>query len=173
MHYLHTFKSAQIGVAFLSGLGAFSQEELDHIHAAIITSSYGAHILGLEPVSLEGEVVRDADLLDAIGARGIARVFAFNQAHGAAKMGCPDFDPESFSEEVDTNIVGPDESPIDHFQKKLLRVSEILLTSTARRLAQPRHQFMIRFLQQYKAEVVLPPGSAEMELPFSSWHQVQ
>ncbi len=69
MHYLHTFKSANFGIAFLASLNVFGPEELDHIQSAIVTSSFGGHILGLEPQSLEARVVRDADLLDAIGAR--------------------------------------------------------------------------------------------------------
>ncbi len=153
MHHMHTFKSAWTAHEFLSQLGGFSEDEILHIQYAIYTSSYGSHLLGYRPLSLEANVVRDADFLEAIGARGIARVFAFNQAHGAKQFGVPIADPSEYVANMDMNIVGPDETPILHFYTKLLKVESLLLTDTAKKLGKRRHEFMVDFLSQYRDEI--------------------
>lgn len=153
MHHMHTFKSALIAKNFLRKTGLFTEEEIIHIQYCIYTSSYGSYLLGYQPLSLEAKVVRDADWLDAIGARGIARVFAFGQAHGAESIGYPDMDPEGFKISIDMNITGPDKNPIDHFFKKLLKIYSLLQTATARELGRKRHEIMVEFLNQYREEV--------------------
>jgi uncharacterized protein len=153
MHHMHTFKSALEARAYLSKTGLFTEEEIVHIEYCIYTSSYGSYLLGYQPVSLEAKVVRDADWLDAIGARGIARVFTFGQAHGARSLGYPDIDPERFLLEVDMNITGPDRSPIHHFFTKLLKIYPLLQTPTAQELGRRRHQVMVDFLKRYREEV--------------------
>lgn len=155
MHYMHTFKSSLMAGEFLKRIDEYSEQEMLHVQSAILTSSYGSHLLGYEPLTLEAKVVRDADWLEAIGARGIARVFAFNQAHGAKSFGFPDQDPETFDYRIDMNIVGPDETPILHFYTKLLRLSVLLCTNTAQRLGESRHRFLVSFLRQYKEESTL------------------
>lgn len=153
MHYMHTFKSGLLAKEFLQEFEEFDEKELDHIMYCIYTSSYGSYLLGYKPLSIEAKVVRDADWLDAIGARGIARVFAFGQAHGAKSLGYPEFDPEGFPVPIDMNITGPDKTPIYHFFTKLLRIYSILETKTARELGKPRHKLMVNFLKQYAQEV--------------------
>ncbi len=153
MHHMHTFKSAWMVHEFLSNLGGFSDNEILHIQYAIYSSSYGSHLLGYKPLSLEAKVVRDADFLESIGARGIARVFAFNQAHGAKQFGKPLADPEDYVAKMDMNIVGPDETPILHFYTKLLKIEGLLLTPTAKKLGKSRHAFMVQFLKQYQSEI--------------------
>ena len=155
MHHMHTFKSAVWAGEFLADVGHFTPEEILHIQYCIYTSSYGSYLLGYEPLSLEAKVVRDADWLDAIGARGIARVFAFEQAHGAKEVGYPDFDPEELAIPLNMNITGPDETPIYHFFSKLLRIAEMLQTPAGKRLGRSRHQLMVDFVRQYKEEMDL------------------
>ena len=81
---------------------------------ALITSSYGAENIGHIPESIEAKCVRDADWLDAIGARGIARVFAFGSAHGCAELGKVKWDIDNPVKKRMSRI-GPDPSPIYHF----------------------------------------------------------
>jgi len=136
----------------LTRLNGFTEEEMTHVQYCIYTSSYGSHLLGYKPLTLEMKVVRDADWLDAIGARGIARVFAFGQAHGARTLGKVKEDPRLFYVGVDMNITGPDPDPISHFYRKLLKIRDLLQTETGKRLGQRRHQLMLDFLQQYREE---------------------
>ena len=84
---------------------------------------------GRRPDSPEGRVVQDADRLDAIGAVGVARTFAFGGEHGRSM----------------------DES-VQHFYDKLLGLGERMNTPAARDMAQERHAFLETFLEQYYKE---------------------
>ena len=91
----------------------------------------------LPPDTLEGKCVQDADRLDAMGAIGIARTFAFGGSHGRAMH-----DPE-----------GSDSSTsIAHFYEKLLLLKDRMNTETGCRLAQHRHAFLETYLAQFLAE---------------------
>lgn len=165
MHHMHTYKSAAMAGKYLPRLKCFTLDEIVHIQYCIITSSYGSYLLGYQPLSLEAKVVRDADWLDAIGARGIARVFAFNQAHGAKEMGHMLEDPEGLPIQIDMNITGPDENPITHFFTKLLKINSLLATSAGKKLGERRHKFMVQFLKQYQEDIELGlPASKQLRL---------
>lgn len=88
---------------------------------------------GKVPRSIEGKCVQDADRLDAIGAVGIARTFAYG---GSRKR--PLYDPENVSE-----------STIGHFYDKLLLLKDMLNTESARIIAQERDSFMREFLGEF------------------------
>ena len=90
---------------------------------------------GRRPRSLESAILQDADRLDAIGAIGIARAFAFGGARGR-----PLYDPDDPS------------STVHHFHDKLLRLKDGMHTAEGRRLAERRHQHMQDFLAQFDAE---------------------
>jgi len=103
------------------------------------------------PRTLEAQVVYDADKLDAIGAVGIARAYAYGGAHGQ-RIWAP-------LEQIDLNRWirhgdGPDlHTPVHEFVVKLSRVRDRLYTSTARAIAEERHAFMSTFFNQLAAEV--------------------
>jgi uncharacterized protein len=147
---LHTDESAAEGKRFLRNIG-FSDAEIEKIGDAIATSSYESYLKGREPGSLEAKVVRDADWLDAMGARGIARVFAFAGHYGCPEMGKVDWDPEE-PEKLEMSMSGPDPSPVYHFFSKLLWLKELMQTGTGKLEAEKRHQFMVNFLKRYRAE---------------------
>lgn len=147
----HTKLSAQKAVDFLKKIG-FNDHDLNKVYHCIDTSSYGSSELGHTPQSLEAKVVRDADWLDAIGARGVARVFAFGSAHGCETLGECIWDPTN-PVRKQMSLVGPDPSPIYHFFSKLLWVREQIVTDTGRRIAEKRHERLVRFLENYKTEM--------------------
>lgn len=147
---LHTENSNLLAREFLSSIG-FSEQEIDEISSAIIASSYESYLKGIQPETLEAKVVRDADWLDAMGARGIARVFVFAGYYGCPEIGKVEMDPERPTKLV-MSISGPDPSPIYHFFSKLLWLKDLMQTDTGRREAEIRHQFMVDFLKQYRSE---------------------
>jgi len=99
--------------------------------------------------TIEGQVVQDADRLDAIGAIGIARTFAFAGSHGDLI-----YDPnlpyrESMTKEEYRNGKS---TAVNHFYEKLLKLKDTLNTNAARKAAQERHDFMTAFLDQFYKE---------------------
>lgn len=101
------------------------------------------------PLSHEGNIVQDADRLDAIGAVGIARAFAY----GAAK-GQEIYNPESGFVEVCTaaEYRNVNRSTINHFYEKLLLLRDRMNTETARKIAERRHRFMEAYLAEFFSE---------------------
>jgi len=104
-----------------------------------------------EPTTLEAQVLFDADKLDAIGAVGVARAFAYGGAHGQqlwAPLGTVDVD--RWAREGDD----PSEhTPVHEFVVKLSRIKERLYTPTGRSLAEGRHVYMVAFFERLDAEV--------------------
>lgn len=104
-------------------------KNIEEIITAINSVSFSQN-RGKRPGTLEGKIVQDADRLDAIGAVGIARTFAFGGEHGR-------------------NL----DSSIQHFHDKLLLLKDEMNTAAARRLAEERHTYMIGFLEEYAKEI--------------------
>lgn len=94
---------------------------------------------GNKPTSIEAEIVQDADRLDAIGAVGIARCFAYGGSKGKLL-----FHPEDHSK---------DASSVQHFYDKLFKLKDLMNTNTAKKIAEERHAFMQNYIQQFYREV--------------------
>lgn len=96
-----------------------------------------------EMKTLEGKVVQDADRLDAIGAIGIARTFAYAGAKGQLIYD-PSLKPrETFTKEEYRNGKS---TAINHFYEKLLKLKDGMNTSYAKKIAEERHRFMEEYL---------------------------
>ena len=94
-------------------------------------------------------MVQDADRLDAIGAIGIARAFAYG-GHDGRLLYDPDHPPEGHaSAQAYRNSRGP---TINHFHEKLLLLKERMQTATGKQLASQRHAYMAEYLAEFHAE---------------------
>lgn len=99
--------------------------------------------------SVEAAVVQDADRLDAIGAVGIARTFAYGGNKGRL-LYAPDEKPEMHASfEAYKKTTAP---TINHFYEKLLLLKDRMNTTSAKKMAEGRHQFMEKYLEQFFAE---------------------
>ena len=101
------------------------------------------------PTSLEARIVQDADRLDAIGALGIARAFAYGGAKGRSiyEPGVRPVLHRSFAAYKKSRG-----HTINHFHEKLLLLKDRLHTREARRLARARHAVLVEFLERFHAE---------------------
>lgn len=135
--------------AFLDGLGLAPARKA--LVAGIVERvSFGKELDGdarAKPPELMA--VQDADRLDAIGAIGIARAFAYGGSKGQA-MHDPDLpprrglDPRSYRTGISTSV--------NHFHEKLFTLKDRLNTGAGRALAEERHRFMGAFLDRFLAE---------------------
>lgn len=89
------------------------------------------------PSTLEEKILFDADKLDSIGAIGVARAFAYS---GVIGQPLQSDDPEQHT-------------PAKEFAHKLSKCKEMLMTKTARKIAEERHSFMVSFFERWENEL--------------------
>jgi uncharacterized protein len=119
------------------------ESRAEAVAAAVASHSWSG---GEAPASLEAEVVQDADRLEALGAIGIARVFATGASFGAG-LWHPE-DPWGETREMDDKAWS-----LDHFERKLLKLAAAMRTAAGRRRAQARHATLLRYLEDLRAEL--------------------
>lgn len=113
---------------FLKKLGLL-QEDIRFLVAGMEKISFRKHPKLSEEIPLEIRIVQDADRIDAMGAVGIARTFAYGGAKGR-----------------------PLSDSLTHFDEKLLRLYALLSTEEGKKLAKPRHDFLKAFYKQFYKE---------------------
>lgn len=122
---------------------------IEQVCAVVAIVSFKGALVADQQTSLEGKIVRDADRLDAIGAIGIARAFAYGGSKNRA-LYIPEVAPTLHqSKEAYFQDQG---HTINHFYEKLLLLKDRMETKTALQIAEQRHQFMLDFIEQFKAE---------------------
>ena len=101
------------------------------------------------PESIEGKCVQDADRLDAIGAVGIARAFAYGGSRGRA-MYDPEIPPENGMDAE--RYYASESTTLNHFHEKLFLLKDMMNTRTARELAAERDRFMRAYVDEFLKE---------------------
>ena len=138
----HAKVGANMAVAFLATT-SFPNEKLSQVANAIRSHRFSENET---PESLEGEILSDADKLDAMGALGLARSIAESLVQKRGLHGM-----------------------IEHMDQKLLKLRDRLITPTGRQLAEPRHQLLITFMHALAIEFQTIGEPLPKELrPFSS-----
>ncbi|WP_440772138.1 HD domain-containing protein [Natronorubrum sp. DTA28] len=99
----------------------------------------------IEPETLEARIVSDADNLDALGALGIARVFAYG-----GEVGSPIYDP---GVPVDDDETPDGRAQYNHLHKKILDLPDRMYTTVGSRIADERAAFVREYVAQFDAEV--------------------
>ena len=132
---------------FLHSLN-ISQEIIYKIITIIKTMSFKGGVADSSQNTIEGMIVQDADRLDAIGAIGIARTFAYG-----GKKGKLIYEPSNnqLVDEKEYNEKGSNTS-ISHFYDKLLKIKDLMNTDTAKEIAIERHKFLENFLKEFLDE---------------------
>ena len=104
---------------------------------------------GMKPSTLEGMIVQDADRLDAIGAIGIARTFAYG-GFKQREIYNPNIPPVHYANKEDyKNNTNP---TLNHFYDKLLLLKNLMNTKKGLEMAEIRHTYMESFLEQFYQE---------------------
>ncbi|MDL8761681.1 phosphohydrolase [Escherichia coli] len=114
----------------------FPAEKIEAVCHAIAAHSFSAQIA---PLTTEAKIVQDADRLEALGAIGLARVFAVSGALGLALAQHRPLDDKRYA--------------LDHFQTKLLKLPQTMQTARGKQLAQHNAQFLVEFMAKLGAEL--------------------
>ena len=121
----------------------FSKEEIRIISDAIRDHSFSQNKI---PKTLEGKILQDADRLDALGAIGIARVFATG---GSLKRPFYNIDDPFCKRRIPNDNIWT----VDHFFRKLLKLESLMNTKSGKAEAKKRTRILKEFLNQLKQEV--------------------
>jgi uncharacterized protein len=132
---------------FISSLSLENDEKEELIDIIYSISYKGGNEKLL--TSFNAKIVRDADRLDAIGAIGIARTFAYGGSRGQSLF---DPDIEIRSDMTLEEYRSGKSTSIHHFHEKLLKLKNLMCTDTGRDLAEERHKYMQGFLEQFNKE---------------------
>ena len=145
----HADEEAEKRTLELLGSLLVSEETILSVLHIVHNCSFKGGIGENKMKTLEGLIVQDADRLDAIGAIGIARTFAYGGKAGNMIYD-PSIQPTNFksAEEYRTKRT----HTINHFYEKLLQLKDGMNTTTGLQLANQRDAFMRSFLEQFYSE---------------------
>lgn len=132
------------------------EETSSRVCEIIRTMGYSKALKGIRPQTLEGQIVSDADMLEAIGAMGLVRclAYALDKCHSGTN--------QIFDEKIwpEINLSGEEykkpnrvsDNFVNHFFEKMLKLKTMMFTKSGRKEAEIRHRFMVDFLYEFFRE---------------------
>lgn len=121
---------------------------------AVRTIGYSKRLKGIRPITIEGMIVSDADMCDALGANGILREYSYCIKHEK-----PFFDKNIFPIEnitAETHKTSCADSSVCHIFEKMLKLKDLMLTKSGKEEAIARHQIIVDFLYHLFNEENVP-----------------
>ncbi|MDC2805963.1 HD domain-containing protein [Leuconostoc suionicum] len=135
-------------ISFLLSIGVHP-EMIEEITYIIDNMSWSKSLEGAQELNINGQIVQDADRLEAMGAIAITRAITYGTVKNRVLYD-PEIQPNSPRNKTDYR--NQKSTTINHFYEKLLLIQDKLNTDTARKVSESRQQFMLSFLAQFKAE---------------------
>lgn len=137
------------------------------IKESISSMGYSKSLKGVRPSMLEGQIVSDADMCEAIGANGVVRCLQYAVSPKGSGVV---FDPTTWPDVEMTaekynrhGTTHDNDSFVNYFFEKLLKLKNMMLTAPGRREAETRDDMMVSFLRQYFREQQEPEWSEFLE----------
>lgn len=126
----------------------------EQVCSALNNIGYSKRLIGCFPTTIEGKIVSDADMYDALGANGILREHTYCLKHGK-----PFFDKDIFPSEnmeVESHSSKCADSSVCHMFDKILKLKDLMLTESGKEEAQSRYQIIVDFLYHLFDEENVP-----------------
>ena len=123
---------------------------------------YNKYLESVRPTTIEGMVVSDVDMCDAIGAEGILRTHAYALSKGNLFFDST-LSPQDAEKNADNYRATKKTHSVQHFFDKLLTIPSIMMTSVGRTEATKRQKIMVDFLQELFREENNPQWSKYLE----------
>ncbi|RZC75036.1 hypothetical protein C5167_050516 [Papaver somniferum] len=139
-------------LSIIKGMGTVLYKAVLHFHVISVHKGFKEELAGNQSAEFSPEfgVVQDADRLDAIGAVGIARCFTFGGSRSRV-LHDPNIHPRlDLSKGQYMNKA--EQTTINHFHEKLLKLKDLMKTKAGRRRAEKRHKFVEEFLTEFYEE---------------------
>ena len=138
----------EISRQWLESIGV-DDDTINKVTNIIRTISFKGGTTSSSQDTIEGKVVQDADRLDAIGAIGIARAFAYG-GYKERELYNPNINPQKYKdfEQYKNNI----DTTVNHFYEKLLLLKDLMNTESGKSMAIERHKFMEDYLDKFFRE---------------------
>jgi uncharacterized protein len=141
---------AELEAFVRQGCGPAETGVAEHVLAIIAGMSFSSELKGVRAdKSPEFQAVQDADRLDALGAIGIARCFAYGGSRNAPLYD-PAIPPRTAMDEK--TYRGGKSSSLNHFPEKLFLLKDRMNTATARKWAEERHAFLVEYYERFLKE---------------------
>ena len=122
----------------------------EQVCLALNNIGYSKRLKGCCPTTLEGKIVSDADMCDALGANGILRVYTYSMKNGKPFFDRNIFPIEEMSAEKYTRKCA--DSSVCHIFEKILKLKDLMLTDSGKEESKNRHQIVVDFLYHLFAE---------------------